>query len=163
MGNNKSSTLNYKPALKKYLTEKNEKNLEVLLKIADKDKSKTLDSAEINELIESFTDESLPGLDGFLREMKYIAYKSKGKELTFEKVIDSVFIKKIVLLGTGESGKSTFFRQISIFLNLYDDSELEGEKNTIFSNLMITFKKLYFQITENKISFENLENKVKKT
>jgi hypothetical protein len=155
-----------KPILKKYLKEKTEKNLENLIKTLDKDNNQKIDSQEINQFITSLenakdvNEDNYPGITKLLKEMEYLSIKLQEKEITYEKMIETIFVKKIVLLGTGEVGKTTFFRQFSILLNLYDESNLKYEKDTIIYNVMNTFLRLYQHILEKKIKLENLENKV---
>jgi hypothetical protein len=156
-----------KPLLKKYLKDKSERNLEILIKTADKDKNQMIDSKEINQFILSLekdkdlNEDNYPGITNFIKEMEYLSKKLQGKELSLEKTVETIFVKKIVLLGTGEVGKTTFFRQFSILLNLYDETKLKDEKDTIIYNVMNTFQRLYQHILEKKIKLENLENKVK--
>jgi hypothetical protein len=165
MGNN--NTNNIKPVLKKYLKTKNEKNLESLIKLAVKDKKKSLNVNEIQELVNKlsqendFNEENYPGVNEFIKEMKYVAVKSKGGEFPYEKVFETVFFKKIVLLGSGDVGKTTFFRQTEFFFDLFDEDELKDVKNIIFNEIITIFIKLYENIRENKIKLENIENKVK--
>jgi hypothetical protein len=52
---------------------------------------------------------------------------------------------------------------MEIMFDLFDEEKLEEEKSIIKENLMMSFNLLYKFILENKISFENLETKVKKT
>jgi hypothetical protein len=70
---------------------------------------------------------------------------------------------KILLLGTGESGKSTFYKQMkAIYGTPFTQEELEVNLTNIYGNILNTTAimcKNY--ILENKISWENIENKVK--
>ncbi|KAI3913469.1 hypothetical protein MKW98_003948 [Papaver atlanticum] len=53
-------------------------------------------------------------------------------------------IQKLLLLGAGESGKSTIFKQIKLlFQTGFDDAELKSYTSVIFANVYQTIKILY--------------------
>ncbi|MCL7021392.1 hypothetical protein MKW94_027712, partial [Papaver nudicaule] len=50
-------------------------------------------------------------------------------------------IQKLLLLGAGESGKSTIFKQIKLlFQTGFDDAELKSYTSVIFANVYQTIK-----------------------
>lgn len=75
---------------------------------------------------------------------------------------------KMLLLGPGESGKSTIFKQMKIInQNGYSHEELEAYKSTIFQNVLDCFFTLIehsmnmnnpFTLEKNQMIAENLEN-----
>jgi GTPase SAR1 family protein len=84
---------------------------------------------------------------------------------TFEKV-DSGIDKsntqkevKILLLGPGDSGKSTLFKQIKIIHNNgYNQDELFQYKNSIYANIITAIKVLTESIIKQNKPFDNVEN-----
>jgi stage III sporulation protein SpoIIIAA len=66
----------------------------------------------------------------------------------------------IMLIGCGEVGKTTFFRQIELLLHKFRESELEEERIVVVSNILNFFMEVNRYITTNKIPFSHLENKV---
>lgn len=68
---------------------------------------------------------------------------------------------KLLLLGSGESGKSTFFKQIKILYdNGYDEDEVQHYKSSIYANVIQTIKILSEVCFKNNIEFKDPENKV---
>ncbi|KAL0484859.1 guanine nucleotide-binding protein G(o) subunit alpha [Acrasis kona] len=66
---------------------------------------------------------------------------------------------KILLLGPGDSGKSTLFKQIKIINNNgYTEEELYQFKNSIYANIITAIKSLAEACLSNNIPFDNEEN-----
>lgn len=66
---------------------------------------------------------------------------------------------KLLLLGSGESGKSTFFKQIKAIHDPsgYTDEEIQAYKSSIYANLLHCMKGLCTHCMK-KDNFENEEN-----
>jgi GTPase SAR1 family protein len=68
-------------------------------------------------------------------------------------------IIKLLLLGSGESGKSTLFKQMKL---IYNEKELEKELNSykgaIYSNIIVTLSSLSKYCKKKDIGFENEDN-----
>lgn len=83
--------------------------------------------------------------------------KKMAAELLVEKEIQD---KKIILLllGAGESGKSTIFKQMKVLYgNQYNEMELLQNSPAIYSNIMIAIKLLCEQVVEMGFRDEILE------
>ncbi|RVX67538.1 hypothetical protein B0A52_08891 [Exophiala mesophila] len=66
---------------------------------------------------------------------------------------------KILLLGAGESGKSTIIKQMRIIHSSgFQDDERIQVRAVIYSNLIIAFRVLYDIIRDERIAFENEES-----
>ncbi|KIV92396.1 hypothetical protein PV10_03697 [Exophiala mesophila] len=66
---------------------------------------------------------------------------------------------KILLLGAGESGKSTIIKQMRIIHSSgFQDDERIQVRAVIYSNLIIAFRVLYEIIRDERIAFENEES-----
>jgi len=72
------------------------------------------------------------------QEFKASAERSKKLEAMNKKTFQAEKQKvKLLLLGAGESGKSTFFKQMKIInLNGYSDKEREDFKKIVYSNIL---------------------------
>jgi len=87
----------------------------------------------------------------------------KGDKKVVEKKVETKEenIIKILLLGTGESGKSTFYKQIrALYGEPFTKDELAVNLTNIYGNVLNTTAimcKSY--VMENKIPWENIENK----
>ncbi len=68
---------------------------------------------------------------------------------------------KLLLLGAGESGKSTFFKQIKyMYDNGFEGDELKAYKSSIYANILGTISALAQGIAKKDLQYENPENKV---
>ncbi|KAF4122664.1 guanine nucleotide-binding protein subunit alpha, other [Geosmithia morbida] len=66
---------------------------------------------------------------------------------------------KLLLLGAGESGKSTILKQMKlIYAQGFSDNEKLEWKPVIFSNIVQSFKTIHGAMVELEIDFENSEN-----
>lgn len=66
---------------------------------------------------------------------------------------------KLLLLGSGESGKSTFFKQVKIIHNNgFTPEELSQYKSSIYANILHTIKQLSESCIKQGIPFANDEN-----
>jgi GTPase SAR1 family protein len=66
---------------------------------------------------------------------------------------------KVLLLGPGDSGKSTLFKQIKIIHNNgYNADELFQYKNSIYANIITAIKVLAESVIKENKSFDNEEN-----
>jgi GTPase SAR1 family protein len=66
---------------------------------------------------------------------------------------------KLLLLGSGESGKSTFFKQVKIIHNNgFSAEELNQYRSSIYCNILQTIRALSESIIKQSIPFENEEN-----
>ena len=88
--------------------------------------------------------------------------KEIDKELRKDKDILSRTIR-ILLLGSGESGKSTFFKQMRIlWMNGISENEISVYRNIVYSNIILALRTLTF--AANKLGFSLLpENKDRAT
>lgn len=69
---------------------------------------------------------------------------------------------KLLLLGTGESGKSTFIRQMRILYNNgYSDEERRHHIKLIHENIFTSMQNLIAAMELLRIDFENIENETK--
>lgn len=67
----------------------------------------------------------------------------------------------LLLLGAGESGKSTFAKQMKIiFLNGYNEDELISYRNIIRSNCIMGMRTLLLE-SQKRGSYENLPQELK--
>ncbi|KAJ5073655.1 guanine nucleotide-binding protein alpha-4 subunit-related [Anaeramoeba ignava] len=96
----------------------------------------------------------------------------KSKEIERNKLIQKLIDKdsnsiqkeqvRILLLGTGESGKSTFFKQMKLIQNKnFDEKTLNSFKPTIFSNALSQMKILCVMADQLGIPVENDEVRIK--
>jgi guanine nucleotide-binding protein G(i) subunit alpha len=86
-----------------------------------------------------------------------------------KKKVETVKIKtqenkdlKLLLLGSGESGKSTIHKQIKMLYNEgyhNNKKEIEAFKNSIYSNIITLLFTLGEYITKNDMEFKDSENK----
>ncbi len=69
---------------------------------------------------------------------------------------------KFLLLGSGESGKSTFFKQIKIIHKngQYLPEELMSFKTAIYSNILTTIKILCDKVKEKKLELQDPKSNV---
>ncbi|KAK5244387.1 hypothetical protein LTR40_012309, partial [Exophiala xenobiotica] len=66
---------------------------------------------------------------------------------------------KILLLGAGESGKSTIIKQMRIIhSNGFQDDERVQVRAVIYSNVVVAFRVLYEIMQDEKIEFEDENN-----
>ncbi|EXJ93746.1 hypothetical protein A1O1_02139 [Capronia coronata CBS 617.96] len=69
---------------------------------------------------------------------------------------------KILLLGAGESGKSTIIKQMRIIHSSgFQDDERVQVKAVIYSNVVVAFRVLYEIMQDEKIDFENEANEAR--
>lgn len=67
---------------------------------------------------------------------------------------------KLLLLGSGESGKSTFFKQIKIIhSDGYSNDELYQFKSSIYANILTTMKALTEACQKQGVEFKDPQNK----
>jgi ABC-type polar amino acid transport system ATPase subunit len=71
-------------------------------------------------------------------------------------------VVRILLLGSGESGKSTFYKQIKhLYQKSIDIEEIEDEKENLKNNIIFLFQTLIEKkIFPQQMKFDNLETKV---
>ncbi|XP_062511858.1 guanine nucleotide-binding protein G(q) subunit alpha-like [Corticium candelabrum] len=68
---------------------------------------------------------------------------------------------KLLLLGTGESGKSTFIKQMRIIHGQgYTDSDRAKFKPLVFQNIYMAMENILAAMDVLQISFQNSENEV---
>lgn len=68
---------------------------------------------------------------------------------------------KLLLLGAGESGKSTFFKQVKIlYEDGYSKEALLNYKNAIYANVLTTIGSMIKSCQKHNVSLSNEENKV---
>ncbi|KAI9747039.1 MAG: G-Protein alpha subunit [Lichina confinis] len=72
---------------------------------------------------------------------------------------DKVREVKLLLLGAGESGKSTVLKQMKlIYAQGFSKAEREDCRSTIFSNLVTAFRTIFKAMDELDLNFENPDN-----
>lgn len=85
--------------------------------------------------------------------------KEVEKRLKIEKKLARKEVK-LLLLGTGESGKSTFMKQMKIIHdNGFTRKELESQRKIVFHNIIVCMQCILKQMSILDIPLENSQNK----